>query len=63
MITKRAATLKNSVDLKIPFDEEYSRGHLTLLWHKNYANRSIVREDRVEKLTTRERDNDRLSPD
>lgn len=48
MIIKRAGTLKNSVDLKIPFDEEYSRGHLTLLWHKNYANQSIVREDRVE---------------
>lgn len=48
MIIKLAETLKNSVNLKIPFDEEYSRGHLTLLWHKSYANHSIVREDRVE---------------
>lgn len=48
MIIKRAETLKNSVNLKIPFDEEYSRRHQTLLWHKSYANHSIVREDRVE---------------
>lgn len=47
MIINRAETLKNSDNLKIPFDEEYSRGHLTLLWHKSCANQSIVREDRV----------------